>query len=132
MDAQRPYFGSTAGLAQVDDGTNSNRMAIQTSSTAKLRCFIVFGGTIQTQLDSSASIADNVTFKSALTYATDNASGALNGADLAIDPTITVPTGLTTLRIGQGLTALTGAHIQRITYYNTRLPNAQLQALTAP
>jgi hypothetical protein len=131
MDAQRPYFGSTAGLAQVDDGTNSNRMAIQTSSTAKLRCFIVFGGTIQTQLDSSASIADNVTFKSALAYATDNASGALNGTDLSIDPTVTVPTGLTTLRIGSGLTSLIGGHIQRITYYPRRLSNAELQAITS-
>jgi hypothetical protein len=43
-----------------------------------------------------------------------------------------VPT-VSQLSIGTspGLSALNG-HIRQIAYFNTRLPNAQLQALTAP
>ena len=43
-----------------------------------------------------------------------------------------VPTTLTNMRIGRGWTGndVITAHIRKLSYYNKRLPNAQLQGLT--
>jgi hypothetical protein len=129
-EASRGYLAATTGLLQIDDGTNSNRIAFQTTSTAKMRVFIVSGGVTQSSLDSSASVISNVVFKTALAYATNNVSGALNGVALATDTSATIPT-VSTMRIGQGLTPLGAAYIRQIAYYPRRLANAELQGITA-
>jgi hypothetical protein len=95
-----------------------------------MRVFIVSGGVTQSSLDSSASVISNVVFKTALAYATNNVSGALNGVALATDTSATIPT-VSTMRIGQGLTPLGAAYIRQIAYYPRRLANAELQGITA-
>jgi hypothetical protein len=129
-EGSREYLAVTAGLIQIDDGTSSNRMAFQTTNTAKMRVFIVSGGVTQTSLDSAASLISNVVFKTALGYATNDVSGALNGVSLATDTSATIPT-VSTMRIGQGLTTLGACRIQRIAYFPRRLANSELQAITA-
>jgi hypothetical protein len=129
-EGSREYLAATTGLVQIDDGTNSNRIAFQTTNTAKIRVFIVSGGVTQATIDSAASLISNVVFKTALGYATNDVSGALNGVSLATDTSATIPT-VSTMRIGQGLTPLGAGRIQRIAYYPRRLANSELQAITA-
>jgi hypothetical protein len=129
-EGSREYLAATTGLVQIDDGTNNNRIAFQTTNTAKMRVFIVSGGVTQTTLDSAASLISNVIFKTALGYVTNNVSGALNGVSLATDTSATIP-AVSTMRIGQGLTTSGACRIQRIAYYPRRLANSELQAITA-
>ena len=71
-----------------------------------------------------------------LAYKLNNANMAANGAVGTDDTSCTMPTP-TSLSIGSltsgwnGAGAYLNGHIRQIVYYNTRLPNATLQALTA-
>jgi hypothetical protein len=70
--------------------------------------------------------------KIATAYKLNDFASVANGAAAVTDNSGTVPT-VSQLSIGTspGLSALNG-HIRQIAYFNSRLPNAQLQALTAP
>jgi hypothetical protein len=71
--------------------------------------------------------------KAAAAYATNNTNLAQNGTAQTTDTSCTVPT-VDRLLIGAIYAAgdyPTNGHIRQIAYYNTRLPNATLQALTA-
>jgi hypothetical protein len=74
---------------------------------------------------------NNVVFGTALGYSSAGRAIVLNGGTVATDANlIQTPTAIT-LGGAFGGGFLNG-HIRQIAYYNTRLPNAQLQALTAP
>jgi hypothetical protein len=90
------------------------------------------GGVAQA-FQSVGSIAPNSVFKIAVAAATNNANVAANGAVSTTDTTVTMPT-VDRLQIGSyvGVSTRLNGHIRAIAYYNTRLPNTQLQTLTAP
>jgi hypothetical protein len=73
------------------------------------------------------------TNKIATAYAVNDFAASRNGGTVATDTVGAVPVGLTQLNIGvdDRLTAsfYTSNHIKTISYYNTRLPDTQLQAL---
>jgi hypothetical protein len=71
--------------------------------------------------------------KIALAYKLNDFAACIGGGSVGTDNTGTIPI-VDRLIIGArpGSSLILNGHIQRITYYNTRLPNAQLQALTAP
>jgi hypothetical protein len=71
-------------------------------------------------------------YTSAVAYRTNDMAGAINGGTVLTDTTLTIVSGKTQLNIGDratGARSLNG-HIRQIAYYNTRLPNTTLQALT--
>jgi hypothetical protein len=80
----------------------------------------------------SAVNAKNATAYNSSQLAVSTNGQAVTGA--AVASVSGVPSGLNKLWLGSfaGSSSFANGHIQRITYYNTRLPNAQLQALTAP
>jgi hypothetical protein len=57
----------------------------------------------------------------------------VNGGTVQTDTSATVPT-VNSLQLGSDPTGFgqINGHIRAIAYYNTRLPNTQLQTLTAP
>jgi hypothetical protein len=65
-------------------------------------------------------------------YALNNFAKAANGGDLQTDAVGTVPSGLDIAIIGGSFAAtqVLNGHMQQISYYPTRLPNATLAALT--
>ena len=67
-------------------------------------------------------------------YAVDNFGASRNGGTPVTDTSGSVPASVTQLNIGadpSGVAAnVTNTHIVSITYYNKRLPNSQLQALS--
>jgi hypothetical protein len=87
-----------------------------------------------------AAISQNVTlnavFKAAGGYKANACAVAFNGAAAAEDTSVILPTGLNRLYFNSnadtGAPGAASMEIRRLTYYNTRLPNNQLQALSKP
>ena len=123
-----------AGNTLAATGTD---IAIDGQNDAKVRMFIENAGAVEMLNATLATYAANTPIKAAAAYATNNAVGAAAGALGTVDTSVVVPT-LNALQIG-GLRNSSAApqaplngHIRQIAYYNTRLPNTQLQTLTAP
>ena len=92
---------------------------------------IAVGGVVQAELGDLIAFAAETPYKHAFAYKANDFASATSGANLVTDASGTVPT-VALLDIGNR----NGAHqingwVRSIAYYNTRLPNATLQALTA-
>ena len=75
--------------------------------------------------------ANNVVFSTALGYSSAGRAVVLNGGTAATDANlIQTPTAITLGGAFGG--GYINGHIRQIAYFNSRLPNAQLQTLTAP
>lgn len=117
------------GVFGVTDGTANERIQIRRVAASNAAGFIVADGGVTQYIDQiTASSGINI---SALAYRVNDFIGANNGTLGVADTSGTLPT-VTQADIGfaPGLTYLNG-HLRNITYYPTRLTNAQLQALTA-
>jgi hypothetical protein len=81
-----------------------------------------------------SAVSAGGTIKNAFRAETNNARGCLNGTLSALDATFTPVVGSQTLNIGaaNGSTSYWNSYVQRIRILPTALPDAQLQALTAP
>jgi len=80
----------------------------------------------------TANIAVDTPFRTALAYKLNDGGTCFNGGTAITDDTLVLPTPDRML-IGEGYSAnneLTKGHIRKLTYYNKRLTNAQLQSLT--
>jgi hypothetical protein len=71
--------------------------------------------------------------KGAVAYKTDDSQGAFDGASSPVDTSVTLPTLLTTLYLGNsdGGTAHLNGWLKRVTYYPRRLSQAELEAITS-
>jgi len=74
--------------------------------------------------------------KAALGYALNNNAGTINGSTIQSDTSCNPPIGLNSVGIGSdgsGIAGtLLGGTISRLTYFPYRIPDANLQAITAP
>lgn len=71
--------------------------------------------------------------KMAFAYAPDDFAFTIGGAAPATDSAGAVPEGITELHVGQLLAAAgqINGHVRKLIYYSTRLPDAQIQEITA-
>lgn len=95
---------------------------------------VVVSGASQASLVSVQVLSANTQYKDAFGYTENDFARSFMGNTVQTDTSGTVPSGLTSFRLGydDGSSPTLNGHIARITYYPTRLPNATLQALTAP
>jgi hypothetical protein len=130
---------TTPGLAafpsqlSISDGTSNNRLSTY-SHTSGYFSNIRSGGSVQGDPGLVTTPTVGAQYKFAVGVETNNAIACLNGTLGLADTSIVMPVGANQMRIGANETGAgySNTWIRRITYYNTRLPNAQLQALTAP
>jgi hypothetical protein len=105
-----------------NDGAGNMRVAYYSGSSATALLTLGAVGTI--------SAVSNV----ATAYKVNDFAASRNGGAVATDTAGAVPVGVNRLNIGADPSGaavnVTNTHIRSITYYNTRLTNAQLQALT--
>ena len=116
--------------ASASDGTFSN--FIRTYIFSGVRgASVTTGGVTQADL-SVAGHTSNAISKWAFAYKANDFALSVNGAAALTDASGTVPV-VDRLGIGSlnNANQLNG-HVRTIAYFNTRLPNAQLQTLTAP
>jgi hypothetical protein len=108
----------------------TERIQIYLSGTAPT--YRVTDGTDQVTINTAAVAIPGVNAFSAA-YKLNDFAATVNGAAVVTDTSGTLPT-VNTLYIGNNgnVTGAINGHIRSLAYYNTRLPNTQLQTLTAP
>jgi hypothetical protein len=114
----------------VTDGSTSNRIHVNASTSVKV--FIANGNVTQlTQAIPSVTYTNNTFSKTILAYANNNGNAAANGTGGTLDTALSVPV-VSQAQIGSLTSAnspLNGT-IKKLAFYPSRLPDAQLQALT--
>lgn len=94
--------GAVNVLFQVDDGTSNNRRTIRYSTDGRLRVISVVGNSTQCDLDMGA-VAAGTDFILAARFAENSFAASLNGGAIITDVSGSNPLGLTTARIGRGV-----------------------------
>jgi hypothetical protein len=122
---------TTVDFLQASDGL-SNSIAIDLGMfDLPAPFFAVSNTTTQANLD-LGTLALNSVFNMVGAYKVNDFAGTINGGTVQTDTSGTVPSGIVQLGIGNRLSGqYMNGHIRRIAYYNTRLSNAAVQALTA-
>lgn len=119
----------------VDDGTNNNRLYIRRQgATGAPHAILASGGSLNINADySSGSIVTLTPQKTGFAIAAGDQKGAFGGTRDTNSYASALPVSPTTLRIGAAIAGeeIQG-YIQQITWWNTRLPDATLEALTGP
>ena len=129
FDTSNPA-AAVAGVVSVNDNTSANQISIRVSSSTLL-LFSNTGGATYAAINAGVVSVANTAYKSAGVYKLNDFADSLNGAAAVTDTAALVPT-VTQMRIGMldaGVFSLNG-NIRSITYYPTRLTNAQLQTLS--
>jgi hypothetical protein len=116
--------------AALSDGTTANYIGVFRQSDAQ-PVGQVQATTQQAALGTGATWTTTTPRKLALAYAVNDFAFSANGSAAQTDSSGTVPT-VNQLQLGLiGSTQRLNGYLSRVTYYPTRLSNAQLQAITA-
>jgi hypothetical protein len=119
-------------IVSLNDGTANNRILHRTNNGSGVQQMLVSnGGTEQANITASG-ILTGVDYKTAIGYKLNDFALVSNGGSIATDTSGIVPV-VNTLRLGSniGTTESINGWLQSFKYYNRKLPNATLQALTA-
>jgi hypothetical protein len=124
--------GSFRYALSASNGAISERITFFATTASALRYIVTDGNVAQADI-SLAGMNANVVNKVAGAYKINSFNAALNGVVGTEVASGTVPTPDRLLigldAVGSGFI---NGHIRQIAYYNTRLPNTELQTLTAP
>jgi hypothetical protein len=123
------FANNRAVLVARESATSSHNIY---NGSGQVTGWTVVSGVDQAFLTTGALAADTAT-NMAYAYKINDFAASRNGGTVATDTsgTLPAPTVLGICNNSAGSLFLSG-HIRSIAYYNTRLPNAQLQTLTAP
>jgi hypothetical protein len=124
-------ISSTSTVCSVNDGTLNNRcFNFRQDSSTGLTFISVTGGS--TDMGSSLTISSSSAMNYvAVAQALNNAAGSAEGQAPVTDSAVAMPV-VNQLSIGSVTSSsYFNGTISRLTYWNSRLPNAALQALTA-
>ena len=132
--AEADTFDTAFPVAVAATGSGAGYTTLQLLTTSAPTNSVRFevGNTTQ-QADIAASVTSRLgPNKWAGAYAANNFAVSANGGAAVTDTSGTVPT-VSELRLGRGYnpSSVLNGHIRSIRYWPTRLPNAQLQALTS-
>ena len=119
-------------IFHISDGTANNRiyMAFSGASSNVLRGRIFNGGTLQCSIDTS-TITTTGTYKLALAYKNNDIVFYVNGVQIGVDTSATIPT-CSKVDIGHNYAGASqlGDGIANTNIFKTRLTNTELQSLT--
>lgn len=118
------------GIAELNDGTTANRITLFRNTNGTLRLFVRQSSTTQADISYSTLVFGSV--KIAVAYANNDISFYVNGVQVGIDTSATIPTCSDfDLGIQENNTdRILGDSIKQALLYNTRLSNEELAALT--
>jgi hypothetical protein len=123
--------GNPVAIASISDGTANNRIQVRyTSNVTTFAPRLVASG-VSIIATAAGTVTRGVSYKQALAYQSGNTAVAGSGAVIDSSALAYTLVGVTSLEIGTGSTSEpTNGTISKIAYYDIRLTNAQLQALT--
>jgi hypothetical protein len=133
FDVYAPSVSDGFGrVYQTNDGTSNNIIALLKNNGLGLEYFgyVAVAGVAQVTLYTPAILA-NTPVKVATAYKLNDFAQSTNGGSVPTDTSGAIPT-VTQMQIGStaGLAALNG-HLHRITYFNRRLANSELELLSS-
>ena len=124
-----------ATYVSASNGTITQNSVHIDNDTGIMRAAYYSGSALVAALGLGAISTVGATNKIATAYAVNDFAASRNGGTVATDTLGAVPVSLTQLNIGADDRLLaanyTSNHIKSISYYNTRLTDAQLQAVSA-
>lgn len=124
---------ATGSPLSIDAGLASDRLAFgMNGSNTLFRCRSIVGGVAQCDFNLTAAAFPSAN-SFAFSYKADDFAATVNAGALSTNTSGTVPS-TNVLKVGRnvdGSFPLNG-HIQRLTYWPTRLSNATLQTITQP
>lgn len=123
--------GQFPQLINVDAGASTDRLALFTNSSRNLNGQVAISG-VYNSVSSGFSWTAGVQFKAAFAYKSLNHGVSCSGSVAGTNTTAAMPSTATVLRLGNqyGGGGDFNGHISALAYYNTRLDNAALQALS--
>jgi hypothetical protein len=128
------YRGEYSATAVIWDGTLNNRidLSIPARTDIPARFTVPSGGVVQADLQASGTYTPNTFGKAAAAYKENDFALSLNGATPLTDLSGTIPvTNRLTIGGRNDVNTIQNGHIARIAYYNRRLANTELTALTS-
>jgi hypothetical protein len=122
-------ISGTRTVLDANDNTANESIRLRTM-TADPFFTVTDGGVDQANID-VGTVAANITYTMAGAYSENDFAASIGGGTVGVDTSGTIPT-VNQLQIGNSPAGnrLNG-HVRTIAYYNTRLSDATLQALTA-
>lgn len=120
-------------LAQVDDGTNNNRVSLDFSVLAagyRYNLAVVSGGSTQFETGPFGITQSSARWAAGVRSSDFASAVSVSPGTLFTSTSGTLPGVMTQLRIGAGFGKAFSGTIRRLTYWPARLPNGTLQALT--
>ncbi|WP_419896376.1 phage head spike fiber domain-containing protein [Roseomonas sp. USHLN139] len=130
----RPAGSTPAGLLQLDDGSDTNRLVLRNAAGGSAIQALAIGGGATLATLAGGTMVAGTAFRAALAWSGTELALCLNGGAVQT-ATAALPAGLTRLLAGHGNAALTQAangELALLDYRPVRLPDAMLQALSAP
>lgn len=119
------------GIFSFSDGTNANRIYAYATSGSVV-CEMVVSSATLCSIASGTISAVGTVFRTGFGYKTNSFYGSTNGAAGASDISGALPT-VSALRLGtnrpDGVNGFMG-YARRFQYFNTRLPNSQIQGMS--
>lgn len=116
----------------TDDGTVGNRNLLNFDINGGGSRRTVVGG-VEQVTGLAGSVTPGLVARSAYAYRLNDFAASMNGGAVATDTSGLVPPGQITARLGANVSFVShiNGHIRRIQYFPARLPNTQLQVLSA-
>lgn len=117
----------------VTDAGLSNRITGNITTAGKPQQFVISGGsTVVNLVATFATLVANTPFKTAIAYKVNDFGYSVDGQTTVTDTLGAVPVAPIVMRIGGISTTNTpfNGHIRQVSYYNTRLTDAELQRLS--
>ncbi len=114
--------GATQAILDITDGTASNRIAL-TRTSDKIRLEIRTGGVLQSLVGTSFNMEVGQQYEIGLNYKDDAVELFVDSVSIGADTSVTMPTGLTIVNVGEFFTAGTNGlfgHIQDLRFYPKR------------
>jgi len=133
----RVYYNASGSgfprVFQIDDGTSNNRLVIFINESTGNFSFEVYSGGSGFAFE-TVSYTSGAYFKAGIRYENNNCVLSLGGSDSGADTSVTLPSGLTTLRwqadeVGANAGAV--VHITKFATYAKEFSDATLNAETA-
>jgi len=124
--------GINARLAELNDGTGSNRLTLIQADTGIMRADALGWGTGVSPGNLSGALDEGAPIAIAAAYSAAGVRACVNGGSVLTGATPTSVPAFTTLRIGGGSggSAPWNGEVARVLYYPTVLTDADIQAIT--
>jgi hypothetical protein len=123
------FDDTTIKIITIGDGTSSNRIQLFYFNGASIYGSCIVGGVSQASLFTNIDVSTNI--KVAFKYKINDFALWVNGFEVGIDTSGTVPTGLNTLLFDSGVgTSNFYGNAKDLRVYNTALSDSELAALT--